>query len=155
MNTWITAQDAWPIWGILVSGVALCIYLEQSYRWAARLSGPVLALLGGMLLSNTRLMPGESPSYDIVESYLVPAAIPLLLFRANLFRIFRETGPMFAAFHVASLVTIIGAFVAAMVFRLSDKGSIRGQSNILTYLRLSSECLHAAQAAHSVFWGHL
>ena len=119
MQTWINAQDAWPIWGILVTGVALCIYLEQTQRWAAQLSGPVLALLGGMLLSNTRLLPGESPSYDIVESYLVPVAIPLLLFRANLLRIFRETGPMFAAFHVATLGTILGAFVAALIFRLS------------------------------------
>ena len=44
-------------------------------------------------------------------------AIPLLLFRADAVRILRETGPMFAAFHVASLGTIIGAFLAAFVFR--------------------------------------
>ena len=119
MQSWINPQDAWPIWGILAGGVALCIYLEQNYPWAARLSGPVLALLGGMTLSNLRLMPGESTSYDLVETYLVPAAIPLLLFRANLTRIFRETGPMFRAFHVATLGTIIGAFVAGFIFRIS------------------------------------
>lgn len=119
MQSWINPQDAWPIWGILVSGAALCIYLEQTYKWAARVSGPVLALVGGMVLSNFRIMPGESTSYDLVETYLVPAAIPLLLFRANVARIFRETGPMFRAFHVATLGTIIGAFVAGFVFRLS------------------------------------
>lgn len=117
MNSFIGSDSAWPVWALIVASAAGSIYLEQTFRWAAKLSGPVVALLLGMTLSNFRLMPIESPSYDVVDTYLVRAAIPLLLLRANLVRILRETGPMFLAFHVAALGTVIGAFVAAFLFQ--------------------------------------
>jgi uncharacterized membrane protein len=113
----VTPENTWPIWALLVAGTAVCIHLEQTWRWAARISGPVLALIVGMVLSNCKIMPTASSSYDVVEDYLVPAAIPLLLFRANLVRIVRETGPMLLAFHVAAVGTTIGAFLAAFLFR--------------------------------------
>lgn len=117
MNLLITPENVWPIWALIVGGTAACIYLEQTYKWAAKLSGPVLALLIGMLLSNFNIMPISAASYDVVDDYLVPVAIPLLLFRANLSRILRETGPMLLAFHIAALGTVIGAFLAAILFR--------------------------------------
>lgn len=101
----------------MLAGVAVCIHLEQNHRWAAKVSGPVLALIGGMLLSNLKVLPIAAPSYDLVDDYLVPVAIPLLLFRANVIRIIRETGSMFLCFHIASLGTILGAFLAAFLFR--------------------------------------
>jgi uncharacterized membrane protein len=52
-----------------------------------------------------------------VGEYLVPIALSLLLFRANLFRIVRTTGWMFAAFHISSLGTILGAIVATLALR--------------------------------------
>lgn len=116
-DTFIAADNHWVVWAVVLTGVALCIYLEQTQRWAARLSGPVLALVAGMALSNTKLMPGAAAAYDLVEDFLVPAAIPLLLFQANLLRIIRETGPMFLAFHIASIGTVLGGFLAAFLFR--------------------------------------
>ena len=116
-STLISPTDTWLLWALMIAGVAACIYLEQHFKWAARTSGPVLALIGGMLLSNSKLMPTEAVAYDLVEVYLVPLAIPLLLFRANVVRIIRESGSMFACFHVATLGTVIGAFVAAFLFR--------------------------------------
>jgi uncharacterized membrane protein len=117
MNTLIAPENVWPVWALIVVGTAVCIYLEQTRRWAAKLSGPVLALLVGMLLSNLKIMPAGGTAYDVVEDYLVPVAIPLLLFRANVARILRETGPMLLAFHIASVGTVVGAFQAALVFR--------------------------------------
>lgn len=117
MNPIIAPDNAWPIWALVFVGTAVCIHLEQTRKWAAQISGPVLALLIGMALSNFKLMPVESPSYDIIETYLVRAAIPLLLFRANIVRILRETGPMFLAVNIASAGTVIGAFIAAFLFR--------------------------------------
>jgi uncharacterized membrane protein len=70
-----------------------------------------------MVLSNTGVMPMESPAYRFVGDYLVPIALSLLLFRANLFRIVRTTGWMFVAFHVSSLGTILGAIVATLALR--------------------------------------
>jgi uncharacterized membrane protein len=117
MATIVQPTDAWWLWAAMIAGVAACIYLEQNFKWAAKTSGPVLALIGGMLLSNCKLLPTDAPSYDIVDSYLVPIAIPLLLLRANVVRIFRQSGSMFFAFHVAAAGTVIGAFAAGFVFR--------------------------------------
>ena len=117
MTSLITPDNHWPIWACILAGTALCIYLEQTRKWAAQISGPVLALLVAMGLSNFKILPTASASYDVIEDYLVPAAIPLLLFRANIVRILRETGSMFLAFHVASVGTVLGGFLAAFIFR--------------------------------------
>jgi len=113
----IQPDDIWTIFAVILLGVAASIYLEQNHPWAAKLSGPVLALVLALLLSNLKIMPMQSPAYKIVENYLVPAAIPLLLFRANLFRIIRTTGTVFVAVNVAILGTVVGAFLAAWMFR--------------------------------------
>lgn len=112
MNAVIPPSDIWTLWALIAAGTALAIWLEQTYRWAARLSGPVLALLIAMLLSNTRLVPAQSPAYDFVDDYLVPLAIPLLLFRANALQIIRSTGRLFLAFHLSALGTLAGTALA-------------------------------------------
>lgn len=112
----LAADDTWTLWAIILVGVALSIYLEQTYRWAAKLSGPVLCLVAAMLLTNLKIMPADAPAYALVNEYLVPIAIPLLLFRADVFRIVRTTGSMFLAFHVSVLGTILGAMLAAVLF---------------------------------------
>jgi uncharacterized membrane protein len=76
----------------------------------------VLALLGAMLMSNFKIMPTESTAYAMVDDYLVPIAIPLLLLRANIVRIVRETGWTFLAFHISCLGTVVGALVATLIF---------------------------------------
>lgn len=115
MNTLIASDDVWLLWSVIVVGVAVSIYLEQSYSWAAKVSGPVLALCLAMILANLRIMPPESGVYDTVQNYLVPLALPLLLFRANVFHIVRSTGWLFVAFHLASAGTVAGALAAAAV----------------------------------------
>ena len=117
MNALIQPDDFPALWALMISGTALAIWLEQKYRWAARLSGPVVALLLAMSLSNTGVMPVESPAYDFVGSWLVPLAIPLLLFRANLLQIIRTTGRLLACFHLSALGTLLGAAAAYFALR--------------------------------------
>jgi uncharacterized membrane protein len=116
MESLINPNDAWTIWGIIVGSVAISIYMEQHFRWAAKITGPVIALIIAIVLSNTKVLPLQSPSYTIIDSYIVPIAIPLLLFRANIFRIIRTSGSMFGAFHVSALGTLIGAIIAVLIF---------------------------------------
>jgi len=112
----IPPDDTWVLWAVILAGAALAIYLEQTRRWAAKLSGPVVALLAAMLLANLKIMPEKSPVYDTVAGYLVPVALPLLLFRANLVRIVKTTGPMFLTFHISTAGTLLGTFLAAAIF---------------------------------------
>lgn len=117
MNSIISPTDTWTLWALIVAGTSLAIWLEQTYKWAAKLSGPVLALLIAMVLSNTRLVPAQSPAYDFVDDYLVPLAIPLLLFRANALQIIRSTGRLFLAFHLSSLGTLAGTALAIFLLK--------------------------------------
>jgi uncharacterized membrane protein len=107
------------LWTVIVVGVAISIWLEQTYTWAAKVSGPLVALLLAMILANLRIMPPSAGVYDTVQNDLVPLALPLLLFRANVFHIVRTTGWLFLAFHLASLGTIVGAIAAVMTLHSS------------------------------------
>jgi uncharacterized membrane protein len=113
----ISPENHTALWAFIAGGTAIAIWLEQSYRWAARLSGPVLALLIAMVLSNTRVMPGASAAYDFVGDWLVPLAIPLLLFRANLREIILTGGRVFAVFHLSAIGTVIGTALAVWMLR--------------------------------------
>jgi uncharacterized membrane protein len=131
MQSLIGADNTWALWAVIITGTMVAIWLEQSYRWAAKLSGPVLALLIAMLLSNLGIMPTEAPSYAFVGDYLVPLAIPLLLLKANLLRIAKETGWMFVAFHISVVGTIIGAMLATLLL-YGRVESIAGVAGIMT-----------------------
>jgi uncharacterized membrane protein len=117
--TLISPDNAWALWSIILAGTALSIYLEQNYTWAAKISGPVIALVIAMALSNFHIVPQSAPTYDVVGDYLVPLAIPLLLFRANVIQIVKSTGPAFFAVQIAIIGSLIGSFAAAIIFRHS------------------------------------
>ncbi|HBO45229.1 MAG TPA: hypothetical protein DD670_15135 [Planctomycetaceae bacterium] len=124
----ISPEDTWSLWAVIIAGTCAAIWLERTYRWAAKLSGPVLALIIAMILANLRIMPAEAPSYAFVGDYLVPLAIPLLLFRANLVKIARETGWMFLGFHLSTLGTIAGAALAVVLLgdRVPETSHVAG-----------------------------
>jgi uncharacterized membrane protein len=110
--TLFSPQDTWPLFALMAVGTAAAIGMEQRFRWGAKLSGPVLALLIAMVLSNTGIMPAEAPAYDFVSTWLVPLALPLLLFRADFRQIARATGRLMISFHVAAVGTLLGAVAA-------------------------------------------
>ncbi|HAB19884.1 MAG TPA: DUF819 family protein [Verrucomicrobiota bacterium] len=117
MTSLIPATDHTSLWAIIAAGTATAIWLEHTYRWAARLSSPVLALIIAMILANTRIVPTESPAYEFVGDWLVPLAIPLLLFRANVREIFRSGGRMLLVFHLAAVGTLLGTALAVWLLR--------------------------------------
>ena len=117
MNTLIAPENHAALWALIAAGTALSIWLEQTCKWAARLSGPVVALIVAMILSNARIMPGESPAYDFVGDWLVPLAIPLLLCRANLREIVSTGGRVVLIFHIAAIATLLGTALAVWLLR--------------------------------------
>ncbi len=128
----IASENTWALWAIIAAWVAVSITLEQRYRWARVISGPVLLLGGALVLSTARVIPTQSPVYDVVWDYVVPVCVPLLLFRANVVRIVRESGPMFLAFHIAAIGTVAGAFVAFLALRHSGLSELIVLLGIMT-----------------------
>ena len=119
MNSLFTTDDTWALVALIVAGTTFAIWLEQRFKWAAKISAPVIALAIAMSLTNTGIMPMQAPAYDFIGDYLVPLALPLLLFRANLSVIVRQTGSMFFAFHISSVGTILGAVLAFSLLKNS------------------------------------
>lgn len=118
MGTIIQPDDTWLLWGFIAGWAAISIYLEQKYQWAAKISGAVIALLGALVLANLHIIPTDAPAYDAVWSYVIPLAIPLLLFQANIKKIWNESGRLLLLFLISSAGTVAGANIA--FFALKD-----------------------------------
>lgn len=116
-TTLISPENTWMLWAILTGWAAVSIWLEQKYKWASKVTGAIIGLVGAMLLANFKVIPTEAPAYDQVWSYVVPLAIPLLLFKANIKKIWKESGRMLAIFLISSIGTMIGAFIGFFVLK--------------------------------------
>lgn len=112
-HTLIAADDTWGLLGVMCLSVALAIFLEQKYRWAARVSGCIIALILAMVLANTGIIPTNCVLYDdIVWGVIVPVGIPLLLLQCDLKKIWREAGKMLTIFLIGAVGTVAGALLA-------------------------------------------
>ncbi len=116
-TTIISPENSWALWSILVGIAALSIYLEQTYKWASKVTGAIIGLVIAMLLANFNVIPTAAPTYDAVWGYVVPLAIPLLLFQANIKKIWKESGRILVMFMLSSVGTIVGVFVAFFLLK--------------------------------------
>ncbi len=107
--------------GAVLFGVAWLAFWIDTHPIGKKTSGVIWALGISMLLSNTGIIPFSSPAYDFVGGSLVPLAIPLLLLKGDLRRIFRESGGVMISFGIASAATVAGAIIG---FHLLDLGEI-------------------------------
>lgn len=119
LSTIISPDQNWILLAFIVGWAAISILLEQRFKWAQLISGAILALLGAMLLSNFKIIPTEAPVYDMVWDYLVPLAIPLLLFQSNIKKIWRESQRLLVIFLIASIGTMIGVSIAFLLLHSS------------------------------------
>ena len=117
MSTLISAENTWMLFAILVVIAAVSIRLEQRFLWAAKVSACVLCLVFAMALANLRIIPTDAPAYDFIWSYLVPLAIPFLLFKADFRKIWRESGRMFGIYLLASIGTAAGGILAYLLLK--------------------------------------
>lgn len=112
MGSFISAESTWILWAVLASCAALAIYLEQKYTWASKVTGCILALTFTLILSNLKIIPTEAPVYDAVWGYVVPLAVPMLLFNADIKKIGRDSGRVLIIYLLSGIGTILGGFVA-------------------------------------------
>lgn len=144
-NTLIGTEQHWILWAILISVAAFSLWAEKT-KIGSRLSAVVIAILGTFLLSNLSIIPSAAPSYDIVWSYLVPLAIPLLLFKADLRKIIKEAGPTLLAFFIGGIGSVIGTIVAFFVVPLGENGWKLAAIFSSTYIGGSMNYVAAAEA---------
>jgi uncharacterized membrane protein len=121
MSTLIGADQSWALWAVLLSAAAFGLWAERT-AWGRRVSSAVLTIGATFVLSNLRVIPVASPVYDVVWTYFVPLAIPLLLLRANLQRILREAGPTLLAFTAGAVGTVLGTLIAFQLIPLGPEG---------------------------------
>ncbi|MEN8007359.1 MAG: DUF819 family protein [Candidatus Krumholzibacteriota bacterium] len=147
MSTPLIAPDQnWAIWAVLLGAAAFGFRAENT-KAGRKLSGAILTMGFTFVLSNLGVIPADKvPAYDVVWGYLVPLAIPLLLFRADLRRILREAGPTLLAFMIGGVGTVIGTIVAYNVVPLGDEGWKLASIFSATYIGGSMNYAAAAEA---------
>jgi len=125
--TLISENDNWTLLSIMFFSSFISIYLEQKYKWAAKISGAIITLVIAVLLTNLSIIPASAPVFDdIVWGYAVPMAIPLLLLNANIIRIWKETGRLLVIFLIGAIGTLTGAIVGTILL----SGAVDGLSGV-------------------------
>ncbi|OEL15834.1 Bax inhibitor 1, partial [Dichanthelium oligosanthes] len=118
----VPASDNWGNWTFLLSTAALGIWSEKRTPVGKALSGALVSVLLGLAASSTGVVAADAPAYRVVLDYLLPLAIPLLLFRADLRRVLRSTGALLLAFLLGSVATTIGTVVAFLLVPMRSLG---------------------------------
>ena len=111
-HTLISADNTWALFSIIAAIATLAVILEQKTKIGSKVTGCVMALIGAMILSNIGIIPLDAPAYDFVWSYIIPLAIPMLLFNADIKRIGKESGRLLIIYLISGLGTLAGGMVA-------------------------------------------
>lgn len=120
-QSFIQADWTLALWAFLVGITAFGFWAETT-KFGRNLSGAAVVICTSMLLSNLNILPQSAEAYGVVWAYLVPLAIPLLLLKANLRRLFSETGGMIIAFVMGVIGTTFGAVLGYMLLPLGVEG---------------------------------
>jgi len=146
LKSLISPDLTWAVWAVLLSAAAFGMWAEKT-RVGRKLSGAVMTMAFTFVLSNLSLIPAaDVPAYDVVWTYLVPLAIPLLLLRADLKRILREAGPTLIAYAIGAVGTVIGTVVAYNTVPLGEEGWKLAAVFSSTYIGGSMNFAAAAEA---------
>lgn len=117
-TTLISADNTWALMAITCGWVAISIWAEQTFKFASKISGAIIALIGALALTNLKIIPTSAPWFDdIIWGYVVPLAIPLLLMQCDVRKIWRESGKLLIIYLIGSCGTAIAAVVAYKIFQ--------------------------------------
>ena len=122
----ISAENTWALFAILAAIATLAVYLEQKTKIGSKVTGCVMALIFAMVLSNTGIIPLEAAAYDFVWDYIIPLAIPMLLFNADVKKIGRESGRLLIIYLISGIGTVAGGMVAYSLLKdsFTDLGHV-------------------------------
>jgi uncharacterized membrane protein len=114
--SYIQPDDVLSLCAVLF-GLAWIGFVADASKYGKAIPGVLVILVLGLTLSNTHLAPFASPTGDFVNAYVVPAAIPLLMIKADLKRIFVESGRVMLSFAAACVGIVAGVLVGYLVLQ--------------------------------------
>lgn len=114
--SYVRPGDALTLTAILLS-LAWVGFMADASRLGKAIPGVLCILVLGAALSNLHLTPFSSPVSDFVSRYVVAAAIPLLMIKADLKRIFIESGRVMLGFAAACVGIVIGVLAGYYLLR--------------------------------------
>lgn len=129
----IPADETFLLWGIVVGLVGFGFWSERNTRIGGHLTGIVVAMVVTMLLSNLRIIPFTSPVYDSIFENILPMAIPLALFRADVINAFRTGGETIVAFCIGVVGIVLGCLAATGLMSLGENEAVAAGMFTATY----------------------
>lgn len=118
----IPAEQHFAVFTAVLALSAMAFASERTVI-GQKITGTVVVILLAIAAANTGLIPHSAPAYSFIFSYIVPMLIPLFLFQADVRRLAKEASRTTAAFLVATLGTVAGVIVAALLLDLSQLGA--------------------------------
>jgi len=79
-----------------------------------------MMILAGVILANFNVISASNNVFSVVNTTGVPIAIVLLLFNANLKKIFKEAGPTLIAFIFGAIGTTLGTIIGVKMLPLGE-----------------------------------
>jgi uncharacterized membrane protein len=111
---YINGNDVLALTAIVVFLVWLG-FLADASRIGRAMPGVVWILIVGALLSNLHVTPYSSTVCNFIGEYVVSAAIPLLMLKSDLKRVFIESGRVMIGFGAACVGIVAGVLVGYFV----------------------------------------
>ena len=118
----IPAEQHFAVFTAILVLTAMAFASERTVI-GQKITGTVVVILLAIAAANTGLIPHSAPAYSFIFSYIVPMLIPLFLFQADVRRLAKEASRTTGAFLVATLGTVAGVIVAALLLDLSQLGA--------------------------------
>ncbi|MFY9152755.1 MAG: DUF819 family protein [Prolixibacteraceae bacterium] len=126
----ITPENHLVLFTVIVGAAALGIWSEHK-KWFGKVSGILITMVLMSVLSMSGVVPVASNPlvkvgvYELIFSYFIPLAIPMMLMGSNIIRIIREGGKLLIAFIIGAIGVVLGSFIA---FYLIDLGADSGNA---------------------------
>ncbi|KAG2333024.1 hypothetical protein Bca52824_004204 [Brassica carinata] len=135
----ISSNDEWGTWTALFATGAFGIWSEKT-KVGSAVSGALVSTLIGLAASNLGVISSESPAFPIVLNFLLPLAVPLLLFRADLRRVVKSTGKLLLAFLIGSVATTVGTVLAYYLVPMKIAAALMGRhiGGAVNYVAISN-----------------
>jgi uncharacterized membrane protein len=129
----LSADDPLLIWAFMTGLTAISLWLDRT-PFGKKLPGVVFCMGVTIILANLDVVPKSSATYDTVFQFLLPVAIPMLLFKADLRRVIPEARGMLIIFVFGAIGSMLGAVLGYLALSLGSNGAALASAMAASYI---------------------